>query len=108
MKKRCNIAKILNHCGKGIKLYDVQRGMPVVFDSIINDDEIRLHEEESGEEIIYNKYATLFNVSVYPNAATMLIPSPNNPDWEHFFTPGDVVIQEDDDIMLLVDKVSYD
>ena len=41
MKKRCDIAKILNHCGGGIKLYDVQRGMPVVFDSIINDDEIR-------------------------------------------------------------------
>lgn len=108
MKKRCDIAKILNHCGGGIKLYDVQRGMPVIFDSIINDDEILLHEEGSCEEIIYNKYATLLNVSVYPNAATMLIPSPNNPDWEHFFTPGDVVIQEDDNMMLLVDKVSSD
>ena len=108
MKKRCNIAKILNHCCNGIKLYDVQRGIPVVFDSIINDDEIRLHEEESGEEIIYNKYATLFNVSVYPNAMHMLIPSANNSDWSHFFIPGDVVIQEDDNMILLVDKVSSD
>lgn len=108
MKKRCDIAKILNHCGGGIKLYDVQRGMPVIFNGIINDDEILLHEEGSCEEIIYNKYATLLNVSVYPNAATMLIPSPNNPDWEHFFTPGDVVIQEDDNMMFLVDKVSSD
>lgn len=108
MKKRIDIAKILNHCGEGIELYDVQRGMPVIFDSIINGDEILLHEEESGEAIIHNKYATLLNVSVYPNAATMLIPSPNNPDWEHFFIPGDVVIQEDDNMMFLVDKVSSD
>lgn len=108
MKKRINIAEILGRYGDGIKLYDVQRGVHVIFDSIINDDEILLHEEGRDEEVIHNKYATSFNISVYPDAATMLIPSPNNPDWKHFFQPGDVVIQENENMELLVNKVSSD
>lgn len=108
MKKRFNIAKILNCCNDGIKLYDVQRGVPVIFDKVNESDVIYLHEEVNGTKFCYNKYATMLDVDEYPNAATMLIPSPNNPDWEHFFTPGDVVIQEDDNMMFLVDKVSSD
>ena len=92
MNNRINIANILGRYGDGIKLYDVQRGKYLIFDSIGEDDNIYLTEEGSDIEVAYNEYATLFDVAIYPNAATMLIPSPNNPDWKHFFQPGDVVV----------------
>lgn len=108
MKNRINIAEILSRYGDGIKLYDVQRGKYLIFDRIGEDDNIYLTEEGSDIEVAYNEYATLFDVAIYPNAATMLIPSPNNPDWKHFFQPGDVVINEDENMEFLVNKVSSD
>ena len=108
MNNRINIANILGRYGDGIKLYDVQRGKYLIFDSIGEDDNIYLTEEGSDIEVAYNEYATLFDVAIYPNAATMLIPSPNNPDWKHFFQPGDVVVEEDGNMWFLVNKVSSD
>lgn len=108
MRNRINIADILGRYDDGIKLYDVQRGKYLVFDRIGEDDNIYLTEEGSDIEVAYNEYATLFDVAIYPDAATMLIPSPNNPDWKHFFQPGDVVIDENGNMEFLVNKVSSD
>lgn len=107
MKNRINIAEVLTRCKSGIKLYDVLRGIPVIFDRVEYGN-IYMDEEGKNEQIVYNKYATLLDVDIYPDTATMLIPSGNNPDWKHFFIPGDVLIHEDDNVILLVDKVSSD
>jgi signal peptidase I len=97
--EKLNIAEILRHCPKGIEL-DCTCADNVVFDKIIEYDQIKCVIGECRDPLILDKYGRLLHICcpkcvIFPKGKTT---------WEGFqrpFKDGDVVVSERDDIHLL-------
>ena len=83
-----NIANVLKHCPKGIKLYSPIFGV-CFFNGIVEKYFISV-KTLAGKEERFNYDGTYSS-----GGEIMLFPSKFNKDWNHFFTKGDVLIGRD-------------
>lgn len=95
MEKKINIAELLKDCPKGMEL-DCTCADNVVFDKIIEYEQIKCVIGECREPLILDKYGRLLHICcpkcvIFPKGKTT---------WEGFqrpFEEGDVVVAEDDE-----------